>query len=390
MRRTPRLLAFLLATVAVGALSCDGDGGGGGSAPVDLATLSAPGPYLVGSRTLDLVDTSRATPANGSYPGSPERLLPAIVWYPLGAATAEGAETDGSPSIDGPFPLIGYAHGFASSRDEGRVVGGHLASHGYVVVAVTFPLSNGAAPGGKTIIDMASQPADLAFAMDEVAAGAAGSDLGGAIDSSRRGIIGLSLGGGTVLFGVYHPKWRIEDIDAAVALAPASCFFGRDFYARSLPVLILSGSADMLVPLASGPVHAFDYAPPPVTLAALDGGNHVGFIGIGVDGPRNADAIVGCPVIGAGGSIVATGGAALAEKIEEGAGPGAVDLESCSTGICGEELPQTMSADRQLELTRAAALAHFEATLRGRSGARHWLEQTLGETNSDVTVQVKR
>ena len=164
------------------------------------------------------------------------------------------------------------------------MVGSHLASHGYVVVAVTFPLSNGAAPGGNTIIDMASQPADLAFAMDEVAAGAAGDDLGGAIDSSRRGIIGLSLGGGTVLFGVYHPKWRIEDIDAAVALAPASCFFGRDFYARSLPVLILSGSADMLVPLASGPVHAFDYAPPPVTLAALDGGNHVGFIGIGVDG----------------------------------------------------------------------------------------------------------
>jgi hypothetical protein len=95
-------------------------------------------------------------------------------------------------------------------------------------------------------------------------------------------------------------------------------------------------------------------------------------------------------VIGAGGAIVAAGGAELAEKIEEGAGPGAVDLESCGRGICDEELPQTMSADRQLELTRAAALAHFEATLRGHSGARHWLEQTLGETNPDVMVQVKR
>src|SRR4029453_4240092 len=124
MGRTPRLLPLLLATLVVGALSCDGDGGGGGgaSAPVDLAALSAPGPYLVGSRTLDLVHAPRATPANGSYPGSPERLLPAIAWYPLGAATAEGAETDGSPAPDGPFPLIGYAHGFASSRDEGRVV----------------------------------------------------------------------------------------------------------------------------------------------------------------------------------------------------------------------------------------------------------------------------
>jgi hypothetical protein len=114
MRRTPRLLAFLLATVAVGALSCDGDGGGGGSAPVDLATLSAPGPYLVGSRTLDLVDASRATPANGSYPGSPERLLPAIVWYPLEPRPRRVPGRTGVPT-DGHFPLIGYAHGFASS-----------------------------------------------------------------------------------------------------------------------------------------------------------------------------------------------------------------------------------------------------------------------------------
>src|SRR5262249_30225108 len=103
MRRTHRLLPLLLAALLVGALSCDGggDGGGGsggGGAPVDLATLSAPGPYVVGSRTLELVDTSRPTPANGSYPGSPERRLPAIVWYPLGAATAEEGEGNGSPS----------------------------------------------------------------------------------------------------------------------------------------------------------------------------------------------------------------------------------------------------------------------------------------------------
>jgi hypothetical protein len=39
---------------------------------------------------------------------------------------------------------------------------------------------------------------------------------------------------------------------------------------------------------------------------------------------------------------------------------------------------------------RSEMQAHFEATLRGDSGARHWLEETLGETNPDVTVQVKR
>ena len=90
----------------------------------------------------------------------------------------------------------------------------------------------------------------------------------------------------------------------------------------------------LAAPLASGPVCTtlprLRAAPGP--LAALDGGNHVGFIGIGVDGPRNADAIVGCPVIGAGGRSSRPAEPKLAEKIEEGAGPAQWDLESCGRG----------------------------------------------------------
>ena len=115
-----------------------------------------------------------------------------------------------------------------------------------------------------------------------------------------------------------------------------------------------------------------------------------GFIGIDVDGPRNADAVVGCPVIGAGGENAAAGFAALGEKLVEGVGPGAIDPNGCSTDICQQELPQTMTADRQIELTRAAVLAHFEATLRGRAQAARWLAETLAATNGDVAVEVKR
>jgi dienelactone hydrolase len=386
MQGTPALLRSLVIAVLLAASACDG--GDGGRATVDLATLAAPGPYAVGTRDLALVDASRETPSNGSFAGSPERRLPTLVWYPVDA-TAAGDPGADAVSTDGPFPLIGYAHGYSSSRDEGRVLGAHLASHGYVAVAVTFPLSNGSAPGGPTIGDMTSQPGDLAFAMAAVTDGAAGEDVAAAIDPSRRGIAGLSLGGGTVLIGGYHPKWRIEDVDAAVALAPASCFFGPDLYARSLPLLVLAGDGDMLVPLESGPAHAFDIAPPPITLATLAGGNHVGFIGIDAGGDRNTDAIVGCPVIGTGGSIAGAGYAALAAKLAEGAGPNAADPNGCTGGICEEELPQTMSAERQLEITRAAALAHFEAILRGRPEARSWLEGTLAATNPDVSVAVK-
>jgi dienelactone hydrolase len=374
--------------LAVAILSLVASCGGGGDkdeAPLDLATLAAPGAYAVGTRTFELVDTSRETPAIGEFPGSPQRRLPARIWYP-----AETAGEGAAPASDGPFPLIGYAHGFASSRDEGQVAGSHLASHGYVVVAVTFPLSTGSAPGGPSIADMASQPGDVEFAMGQVTSGVAGADVADAIDSSRRGIAGLSLGGGTVLIGAYHPKWRIEDLDSAAAFAPASCFFGPDLYQRSIPTLILAGDADMLVPLASGPARAFELAPAPVTLGAFAGGNHVGFLGIDVGNGRNADAVVGCPVIGEGGSIAGEGAVALGEQLALGAGPGAVDLTGCGTDICTEELPQTMTAARQIELTRAALLAHFEATLRGSRAAERWLTGSFESAEPDVSVEVRR
>ena len=378
MRFRPRLLLVLLLAAA-----CSDSADSGGT--LDLATLAAPGTYAVGERQLQLVDASRPTQSNGSFAGAPERTLPTRVWYP--AATAgPGAE----PSSGGPFPIIGWAHGFASANFEGEFVGRHLASHGYVVVGPTFPLSTGGAPGGATIADMTNQPGDLDFVMDQLAAGAAGPDLAAAIDAGTRGIAGLSLGGGTVLIGAYHPKWRIEDISAAVALAPASCFFGADLFARALPMLIVAGDADMLVRLDGGPLQAFENAPAPVSLVTLAGGNHVGFIGIDTPGEANSDATVGCPVIGAGGGNAAAGFARLAELLTEGAGAGAVDGTTCSVGVCDQELPQAMSAERQLEITRAAALAHFESVLRGDRAAGRWLERELGAQASDLAVSVRR
>lgn len=383
---------FLFPCLAALLASC---GSGSSSHPLpDFATLAAPGRYEVASRQIDLFDASRPTPANGSFAGASGRRLPAIVWYPRSAEPAGdgGGGFAAAPGVasDGPFPVVGYAHGFTSSREESRNLGSHLASHGYVVVAVTFPLSNGGAPGGPTIGDMTSQPGDLDFAMLEVGAGAAGADLAAAIDASRRGIVGLSLGGGTVLIGAYHPKWRIADLDAAVAFAPASCFFGPGLFRRALPLLILAGDADMLVPYAAGPERSFDYAPAPATLARFAGGNHVGFLGIGTDGPRNADALVGCPVIGAGGANAAAGAAKLAEGLIDGAGPDAVDATACGAGICEEEYPGEMSAARQLELTRAATLAHLEAHLRGRGEAEEWLRTAFAKEAPDVEVTSKR
>jgi dienelactone hydrolase len=339
----------------------------------------------VGEAQLTLVDPSRRTQANGSYPGAPERTLPTRIWYP-----ATSAGNGATPSSDGPFPIIGWAHGFTSGNFEGQFVGAHLASHGYVVVGPSFPLSNGGAPGGPTIADMTNQPADLDFVMRQVAAGAAGDALAAAIDDTRRGIGGLSLGGGTVLIGAYHPTWRMENVSAAMALAPASCFFGSGLYHDgSLPMLIISGDADMLVSLAGGPGRAFQWADAPIELITLHGGNHVGFLGIeGKDG-HNADAGIGCAAIGVGGSVAASGIGALSTLLQEGVGPSAFDASTC-LDACTQEFPASMPAARQLQITRAAALAHFDAALRGDRAKARWLATELGTQIDDVTVSLRR
>jgi dienelactone hydrolase len=386
MRRRPRTatpVALVCLALGLAFASCS-DSGGGPDTTLDVETLSATGPHPVGEAQLTLIDGSRPTQAVGSFPGAAERTLQTRIWYP-----ATSAGSGAAPSGDGPFPIVGWAHGITSGSAEGQFVGAHLASHGYVVVAPSFPLSHGGAPGGATIADTTSQPGDLDFVMRRVAAGAAGDALASAIDDTRRGVAGFSLGGGTVLLAAYHPTWRIENLAAAVAVAPASCFFGEGVYDGSLPVLIVAGDADMLVPLAGGPERAFRWADAPIDLVTLRGATHFGFIGVdGTDG-RSADALVGCASIGTGGSGAAAGIGPLARLLEVGVGPSAFDPTPCPES-CTDEYPATMASRRQLQLVRATALAHLDAVLRGDREKTRWLEQGLAAQAGDVVVSLRR
>jgi len=354
-------------------------------APASRSELVNPGPFAVGEAELVLVDRSRPTRANGTYPGAAERTLPTHVWFPSAPGSDDSAPVP--PEDGGPFPLIGWAHGFISSRLEGAEIKRHLASHGYVVVAPDFPLSNGGAPGGPTLGDMGNQPADLDFVMDE-ALHLPGSlaSISAAIDAGRRGIAGLSLGGGTTLIAAFHPRLHLDAIQAAVALAPASCFFGPGLYEHALPTMIIAGDADELVPLEHGPARAFSFAPPPLTLVRLAGGNHLGFIGIEIPGVPNTDRAVGCGAV----EMAGTGGFEnLVTDLSPGAGPDVLDFANCGAGVCAESFVQTMHAARQVELTKIAMLAHFEATLRGRAGAARFLAEAFAAGDADVEVSVK-
>jgi predicted dienelactone hydrolase len=134
----------------------------------------APGPYTVASYTATFVDDSRPTPANGDYPGSPRRELPGEVWYPENPAA-------------GPAPLLLFSHGFTSTYRNGNYLAQHLASHGFVVVAVDFPLTSLGAPGGANVADVASQPGDLSFLIDRLIldSRSSGHALEGHLDGER-------------------------------------------------------------------------------------------------------------------------------------------------------------------------------------------------------------
>lgn len=366
----------------------------GGSPPdgelppaTQIEILAARGWYGFATRDFVFVDETRPTPPNNTYPGSPVRTLPTRVYYPAQPPnrTASPPPPTRVPVAAGTFPIVGYAHGLTSRGEPARFTCEHLATHGYVCVAPRFPLSSGYAPGGPTIADIGQQPRDLDFVMRRVASlGGADADLGTAVDASKRGIVGLSAGGLTVLLAAYHPTLRIPDIDAAVAHAPVSCFLGAPAYApRSLPMLIVAGTADELVP-PEGPRRAFSLAPPPVILAELLGGTHSGFLNAERPFVENSDDIECERLLAAGPQ---QGDAAFAASINAGA-PGAFDPSGCSTGICQQQFLQTMGATRQQKLTRAATLAHFEAELRDDPLAEQFLRTGL-DALPDVDVRAK-
>jgi hypothetical protein len=79
----------------------------------------------------------------------------------------------------------------------------------------------------------------------------------------------------------------------------------------------------------------------------------------------------------------------LIADLSTGAGPEAVDLANCGE-ICAESFVQTMRAARQIELTKIAMLAHFEAVLRGRADAARFVADAFAAGDPDVEVDVKR
>src|SRR5690242_14973735 len=106
-----------------------------------LDDLLAPGKLAVGHRTLELVDPSRGTPAWAGRPALPSRTLPTEVWYPTTGASG-ATPVENAPFASGRYPLVVNSPGLGDAGPGEAYVGIALASRGYVVASLTFPLTN--------------------------------------------------------------------------------------------------------------------------------------------------------------------------------------------------------------------------------------------------------
>ncbi len=343
------------------------------------ADFAARGPHAVGFRTLRLVDETRPTPANGSFGGAACRPLLTQVWYPAATTPTAGALRDAPLDAGGaPYPLILYGHALQDNRLGEGYLAEHLASRGYLVAAVDFPLSKMGAPGGATPDDLASQPGDLRAVLDHLLAGDGG--FAGAVDPERVGASGLSLGAATVLLLTYHHDLRDRRIRAVLPIAPAfGCAFTRAFYRHvRVPLLVLQGDADGLAPLAENGLRVVRHTRGPRTLVVLHGGSHLGFTGFadGLGTPENIDQF-GCNALGS---------APVFPPLPGGRGAG-VASDACPLP-CQPPLPTpTLDFTRQHDLTRTVAAAFFDAYLAGDQSARCWLARGLAAENPDVETR---
>lgn len=183
------------------------------------------------------------------------------------------------PDWTGPFPVIVVSHGAGGSWDANHAQAHHLASHGYVVLALEHPASNtevlrkglrfGANLKAMThdAGEVLGRPKDVSFAINQAERwNLDHPQLKGLFDLSRVGLMGHSFGAYTTLVVCgarpaldwlepavapgrgLGPDLSDRRVKACVALSPqgpGEPFFLEQSYATiDRPVLAISGSRD--------------------------------------------------------------------------------------------------------------------------------------------------
>jgi predicted dienelactone hydrolase len=243
------------------------------------ASVHSDEPFAIGTTTETFVDTSRPTPSNGTYPGSPVRTIRTLILYPAEGASGPLDHPNATP-VRGRFPLVVFAHGDSSDGPDNEPLIRQWAAAGFVVAAPTFPLSSRGAPGGNDVGDYIHQPGDISFVISQILDPIRRSDMpyGHSVEPDQIGVVGHSLGAITILGAVYNSCCLDPRIKAAVSIDGIELPYPQGEYLskQSEPLLVLHGSADQTIPYSAGQA-LYANARPPKFFVTLIGAPHTSF-----------------------------------------------------------------------------------------------------------------
>jgi dienelactone hydrolase len=188
-------------------------------------------PHPVAVHQPTFVDTSRATSPFGAFRGTPWRALPTTIWYPSDRG--------------GPYPLVVFTHGFATTPSAYSSLLPRVAAAGYVVVAPTYPLLSGLPAGPTNDVDWRELFPDAWFVTTRVLELSANGDptLGGMVDPNRIAVAGHS-DGASVAFGLGYQPFRLDARVRAVVAYAADLGWLGGYQANGRPILHVLSDRD--------------------------------------------------------------------------------------------------------------------------------------------------